>query len=449
MSVDIIFLLGNLIVVLISVFSINYCQLKYLNLSEKIFVRRILGFSLLLRIFAVLFYYAIFYYITGTEFDVEAIDALDYDESAQRTAESILNGTFTFVGFLIDIKAQFDDSGYVMFLSLIYIVFNKSIIVVRLIQAIISAATVVLIYKVSKDIFDEKTAKLSAILTASFHPLLLFSALHLKETLMSYFILLFIYQCIKLVNKKVSINIVLLLAFSLLALFSFRTILGLIALLSFVGYWFLSNNDSIIKKIAFLTIGCLLGVILVINIPALDNVVYKSSKYLGIQTEGKGSGTVGGITPEQMASGQSFAKYAGGGVFLIQSLIMPYPSMVRTNIVYYDQTLQWYFAGGLFFWCFLSYYAYIGVYNSLRKQFKKSSILIFTALLYTFALIGSLYITSIRFNIVKMILLIPFIAYGIIYSSTRVRTNFMSYAIVVALIILAWNYIKLAGRGYV
>lgn len=446
LSVDFIFLFGNFIVVILSIFLINYCQINYIPLKEEIFVKKIFWFSLSLRIFSVVFYHVLFYYITGTEFDIEAIDALWYDEVAKVTSASFLDGTFSLPRFLININASFDDSGYVVFLSFLYSVFDNNIFVVRIIQAIISAQTVVLIYRVSKTIFGEKTAKLTSILLATFHLLLLFTALHLKETLMVYFLILFTYQCIKLFEKKITLYTLAILMFSLLALFSFRTVLGLTSLLSLIGYLMISGKIPLAKKgLMFLTM-CGFIYFIVINFPALDEVVDKSKRYAGIETEGKallGGSKESGFTSQ----GQSFAKYAGGGVFFVQSIVLPYPSMVKTNIVFYNQTLQWYFAGTLLIWAFLTYYAYVGIYYSVKNHFRQSSILLINIAVYTVALISAFYITSIRQNIIKLVLLIPFIAFGVISSNQRIRNNFIKYAIVIGIIVLVWNYIKVAGRG--
>jgi hypothetical protein len=447
LSVDFIFLFGNFIVVVISLVLISYCQKNYIKLNEKRFIKKIFRLSLGLRVFAMLFYYSLFYYITGTEFDIEAQDAVWYDEIAQLTSASLLDGTFSWIKFLIDVKGNFDDSGYILFLSIIYSIFDNSIIIARLIQTLISAFTVVLIYKIGKDIFGEKTAKITAILTASFQPLLLYASIHLKETLMIYFLLLFIYHSIQLLKKHNFVSVIVIL-FSFFALLSFRTVVGLTALVSLIGYLMISGKYSIAKKgIVFFTM-CIILYFLVINISLLDDVVEKAKRYAGMQTESKVS--VGGTSQDGLVSGgQSFAKYAGGGVFLLQSIVMPYPSMVKTNIVFYNQTLQWYFAGGLLIWVFLSYYAYVGIYYSVKNHFKETSILIFISGMYTAALIASFYMTSIRFSIVKLILLLPFVAFGIVSSNKKIKGNFVKYAIVMCIIVLIWNYVKIAGRGLV
>ena len=448
LSVDFIFLFGNLAVVIFSLFLINYAQSKYIELKEKKFVKTIFWFSFYVRIFALFFYYILFYSITGTEFDIEALDAIWYDEIAQLTSASFIDGTFSISSFLVNVRGNFDDSGYILFLSSIYSLFDNSVIVARLIQALLSAFTVVLIYKIGREIFEEQTGKLSAILAGAFQPLLLYASIHLKETLMIYFLILFMYQSIKIVKYNETIIPLFLLVFSFLALLSLRTVVGLTALVSLVGYLMLSAKYSLPKKLIVLFSMSFIIYFLAINISILEGAVEKSKKYAGVETDGevKTGGTSGG---QIASSGQSFAKYAGGGVLLLQSIVMPYPSMVKTNIVFYNQTLQWYFAGGLLIWAFLSYYAYVGIYYSVKNQFKQSSILIFNAGIYTAALISSFYMTSIRFNIIKLVLLIPFVAFGIVSSNKRIKGNFIKYAIVMCIIVLIWNYIKLAGRGWV
>lgn len=448
LSVDFVFLLGNFIVIVLFLSLLRYCQSVYLKMDGKKFIKKIFYFSFAIRVFAVLFYYLLFYYITGTEFDVEASDALWYDYVAKQTAASFRDGTFSSINFLIDIRGSFDDGGYIFILSLIYFLFSDSVILARIVQALLSALTVVLIYKIVGKVFDEHKAKLSAIIIATFQPLLLYASLHLKETFMVYFLLLFLHSGIKLVKEKVNLLTIVVLLASLIAMFSFRTVLGLIAMASFLGYLFLNSEYSYMRAAMLFVIIGVCVYFVAINFTILDDVVDKSKRYVGIETEATNS--LGGTTASSFSDqGQSFGKYAGGGIFLLQSIVTPYPSMVKTNIMYYEQTLQWYYGGGLLIWAFLSYYAYIGLYYCIKENFKQGSIILFSLGIYTAALISSLYITSIRFNIIKMVLVIPFIAYGVAIaaSSSKKNKHFVKYAVLMSIIVLIWNYIKIAGRG--
>lgn len=445
-SVDLIFLFGNIAVVIICLSLMYYCQSKLLALREKIFTKRIFWVSFGIRIFAVLFYYILFYSITGTEFDIEALDALFYDSVARIISDSIWDGTFSLDDFLYQFGLSFDNSGYIIFLSLIYSVFAKSVLVARLFQALIGAFTVVLIYRVAKNLFGEKAGKLSAIIAATFHPLLLYVSIHLKETIMVYFLFLFVYQSINILNHNRSIRAILLLVFSFVALLSFRTVLGLTAFLSFVGYLIFNNKGSVIRRLTFILIfgfGC---VFFLYNIDVIEQVSAKSKRYAGISAEE--DVRTGGRTIDQYKSrGQSIAQYVGFAALATQIINTPYPSMVKTNIAFYNQTLQWYFAGGLLIWSYLSFYTIVGLYYSIKYKLKNTSILIFPFIMYTAALVSSVYIMSIRHNIIKLALLIPFTGYGIIVSTKRIRRHFIKYASLISIIILIWNYLKLAGRG--
>ena len=452
LSVDFIFLYGNFIVVLFSLSLMYYFQSNLFHLKERFFIKRIFWYSLGIRIFAVLLYYILFFWITGTEFNVEATDELWYDETAKVIAESIWNGTFSCRNCIDQINAAFDDSGYIFFLTLIYAVFNKSVIVVRLIQALIGSATVVLIYRIGKNLFGEEAGKQAAILSAVFQPLILYVSIHLKETLMVYFVLLFIYHSIKIVTMKHSKLSIVLLVFSLIAILSFRTVLGFICFVSFIVYLSIQNNYSLIRRLIFLSVFVIASIILLNYLGTLEEVVSKSKRYAGIKVEKDIK--IGGRSKELYESkGQSFAKYAGVGFLATQGISTPYPSMVKTNISKYNQTLQWYFAGGLLVWSYISFYAYVGLYYSIKKHFKLRSILIFNVAIYTAALISSVYIMSIRFNIIKLSLLIPFIGYGIVISNKQkkhfFRYAFFTYAFIMSIMVLLWNYVKLAGRGLI
>lgn len=448
LSVDFIFILGNIIAVFIILVLFNFCQKNFINLPEKAFKRNIFWFSLALRIFSVLFYYCLFYYITDTEFDVEAIDAVVYHDFANDVLKDFRTGNLTPASFLISVGGDFDDAGYVVFLAFIYSIFEDGILIARIVQAVIGAFTVLLIYKTTKEFFDERTGKLAAIILATFQPILLYTAVHMKEVIMVHFVFLFLYYSVQLLKKNKSITISITIVFvSFLGMLSVRTVLAIIALTSLIIYLLLSGNRIFtLKKITVLLSIAAIVFILASSITILSETVNKSKAYFGLKSENQT--TVGGMSKEAyVEGGQNFAKYAGGGVFLFQSLITPYPSMVKTNIVFFNQTLQWYFAGALLIWVMMVYYAYVGIYYAIKQNFKKTSLLVFITAIYTLSLVASFYITSIRYNIVKMALLIPFIAYGIVLANNRVKRNFIKYVIVVTIMVLLWNYIKIAGRG--
>ncbi|WP_298245926.1 ArnT family glycosyltransferase [uncultured Christiangramia sp.] len=441
MVVEFPFLFQVFITVLFTSFLLQIAQGKFFYLESKRFQRSIFWFSLIIRLAALLVYYFVFYEITGTEFDIEAKDALWYHDVALRLHDrSFLE--LKNINFF-----SLDDSGYPIILSLKYFISGNSILFARFVQVIIGSFSVVLIYKISKSLFNESTGKITAIIMACFQPLALYSALHLKETYMIFFLLLSIYFGVRIVQeKRKSIGNILILVVSLASLFLFRTVLGLIAVFSLGIFFFYINKTNFIIKILLivLSVG---GMFLALNnFSSGKEILDKANGYLGLETDTNIA--LGGRSQELYEKrGHSLAKYATGVVLLPQMYVTPYPSIVKTNISFYNQTLQWYFAGGLMFWSFISYYGLVGFYKACRYNFRKSFFLILITTVYTLALISAFYIMSIRYNILKMVLLFPFVGYGLISGNDKKHHKyFLFYIVGMIFIIYMWNFIKLLGR---
>lgn len=95
--------------------------------------------------------------------------------------------------------------GYPFFLALIFFAFGKSLVFVRIIQAIISSLTVVLIYQLAKDLFNKRIAFFSVILAALYPPFIFYSGTILTETIYTFLIVVAFYLLNKKFNKKNSI----------------------------------------------------------------------------------------------------------------------------------------------------------------------------------------------------------------------------------------------------
>ena len=225
-----------------------------------------------------------------------------------------------------------------------------------------------------------------------------------------------------------------------------RTILGGILLSSFLFFLFVNSNQISRQRKFYIGSVVTIMAIFVLQNAFFSEVIAKVLAYAGIGGDEikTGGRSAGGIAN----SGQAAAAAADAPLLLGISVSTPFPSMVKTNISYYNITMQWIFFGGLLVWAYLTYYVYYGIYYSLKRYFKQSSIILSSSLIYMVALIASTYITSIRFSIVKVTLFIFFYAVGI-QSKPYKKREFLIFVIFMSLLIIVWNYIKLAGRGMI
>lgn len=115
-----------------------------------------------------------------------ASDEYSYDQ----IAVNFLNGK----GFVTDdgLYARRPPS-YPLFLALIYFIFGYSLVTVRFIQVIIGALTCLIIYLISKEIFDKKTGLISAFICAIYYPFIQQPAYLLTEVLFTFILSLTVY----------------------------------------------------------------------------------------------------------------------------------------------------------------------------------------------------------------------------------------------------------------
>ena len=445
MSVDFIFLFGNFLVIVICLFLMRLGALTVIALPPVLFEKKIFFWSLGVRIFTVFFLYFLFYYITGTKFDVEAIDQLWYHRVGLEVADLIRNGNFS-LNKLVILSRGFDYIGYTSFLGIVYFLTNGSVISVRIIQAIVGAFSVVIIYRIGSEVWNDNSGKNCAIVAMAFQPLVIFDALHLRETFMVFFCLLFILQTFRIINVGFTLKKIVAMLAVLFVLSTLRTALFVVALLIFLSYAIFSLDTKIVRKLLFVI--CFFSAFLVLSntVDQFDYVKNKSLGYFGFETDIKGGGRSIELYEKQ---GLNTAQIVSYPFLSILSLSAPFPSMVKTNIQFFNQTLQWYYVGGLMIYGYLMFFGYIGIYKTMKKLFQRQSILLFSLFFHSIILVVSVYVFSIRFNIIKMTVALLFIGIGLCHFNKKWYPFFTIYCVIITFLILAWNYAKLAGRGWI
>lgn len=201
------------------------------------FERQIFLVSFVLRVAWMALIYTIFMQNYGDAFGFESGDALYYDELGQFVAGKIERGDFHFYDEISQWSGNRDiaDMGYGIYVGFVYWLTGNSIIAVRLLKCIWSAWTVLLIYRLAKRNFGEQTGRIAAIFVALWPNFWYYSGTHLKEVEMTFLAVLFVEQAEQMLRSRQFttwklIPILLVAA----AMFTFRTILGIVALLALV-----------------------------------------------------------------------------------------------------------------------------------------------------------------------------------------------------------------------
>ena len=212
----------------------NVLTKKWSKISPKIFEKRLFYTAIGLRLVWVVFSYFFYIQMNGEPYEFGAADARAYNLLGLEGAKAFRNGNFNIpqiFGYL-----QVGDMGYATYLSFVYLLTGNSIFIARLLKALWSTWTVLLIYKLATRTFGENTGRIAAVLAMLMPNLIYYCGLHLKETEMVFISIAFLERADYVLRsnkiKYTQIFVVLLLAF---LLFTFRTVLGAVAIFAIIS----------------------------------------------------------------------------------------------------------------------------------------------------------------------------------------------------------------------
>lgn len=408
------------------------------------FEKKIFLIALVPRAVIVLLMYWIFQTSYGDEFGFENADALYYHELGSFVADIIGQGNFHFYDEITRWSGsdELSDMGYGVYVGLIYWMTGKSILVVRLLKSIISAYTVLLIYRIAKRNFDERTARLAAIFVALWPNFWYYCSAHLKEVEMVFLGVLFVEQADQMLRSRQftawKVLPILLIA---AAMFTVRTPLGIVALLSLVFSVVMSSS-----RVASWGKRVIVGILAVALIGVVaGNRIQEEARGLIEQVQG-GQQKSNMEWRAERKGGNKFAKYAGATVFAPMIFTFPFPTMV--NIVGQDQ--QQLLNGGNFVKNILSAFTILALVILLMSGKWRDHLLLLSFMLgYLAVLTMSSFAQSERFHQPAMPFELMFAAYGLSIAVTKPKYKrwFTYWSALMFLACIAWNWFKLKGRG--
>lgn len=411
--------------------------------KEKTFEKKIFLIAFIPRLLFMLLIYWVFMENYGDEFGFESSDAPFYNTLGMDFADSFSNGNFIEFWNKTADEIDISDMGYAVYLGVIYSITDKSIIAARLLKCIWSSITVLLIYRLAKHNFDDKTARIAAIFCALWPNFWYYCAVHLKEVEMVFLVVLFVEQADQMMRSRQftawKIIPILLIA---AALFTIRTPLALVALLSLVFSVVMSSSKVVSwgKRIivGFLTIA-LIGVV-------AGNVIQEKARVL-IDTAQSGEQQKNMEWRTTREHGNSFAKYAGKSVFAPLIFTIPFPSMVRP---WEGQEQQQLLNGGNFIKNVLSAFTILAMITLLMSGKWREYLMPLSFMLgYLAVLAVSTFAQSERFHQPAMPLEMMFAAYGLSIALTKKKYKrwFTYWCVLIFMVCVIWNWFKLAGRG--
>ena len=420
----------------------------WVNTRPMAFTKKLFWTAFAVRVIWVLISYWLYYEWTGTAFSIGAADELFYDEAARYGANMIREGNWHIYSGIMDYASPaFSDMGYPMYLSVIYWIFNDSVLIARLLKAIWSAWTAVLIYKLAARNFGESTGRMAGIFCMLMPNLIYYCSFQLKEVEMVFLAILFIERADWLLRQP-KLNIIQTIAVMLipLSLFMVRTALAATLVAAFYcTLLFTTGRVSGLGKRAIL--------IVVVAIFAAIMLVTSTS----IGTEVRQMWQTGGSTQQANmewrserdgAMSQQFAKYASAAVFAPMIFTIPFPTMTETP----QQENQKMIHGGNFVKNITSFFTIVAlVIFLLTGNWRKHVLQLAVLCGYLFVLVFSNFAHSERFHLPILPLSLMFAAVGIslIKENPWIKRYFNYWCVLMFLAVIAWNWFKLAGRGMI
>lgn len=429
-----------LIILFVTFYRLNKIWEK---ISSRLFLKKIFRFSLVINLITVGFVYLICYLYDGTFFEPRAADSALYHEHGIDLANNFRNNDYNVAKYLSG--NDYSDFGYNVFLGVVYYVFGPYTLVARLFNVLFFALTVKAIFTLTEIIYDTRTAKTASLITACSPLLLFFIGTNLKETIMIYLLINASLYSIKILLKQEnSFKNYAFLITSIMLLFFFRTVLGMIFLMSFIVFYYLNLTvkKNIYKILAI--IGLFISVSFIIYY--LDSIgitqkVIETYDQSGTQTDAELNDKVskGG------SSGLSIKKALIVPLLFISVLIAPF-----STLVFLDDQVEsaWMFSGALMK-NILVFYAFFGIWYSIKYVRKRSSLLISILAAYLLVMAVSAQSTSIRYQLVALPFINIFVAFGMHNLNVDKKNLWYIYLFFTFFAIFAWNYFKLSIRNLI
>jgi len=434
--------LFDIISVVVFFVGCNVISLRWKQISTPLFGRYLFWWSLLIRVVFVVFVYFYNWKIYNNYWGAGTTDVTFYVPAALQSAHR--NGLNLIACYkeLISWHVQSADTGYLMYLSIIYVITGKisEVIIPLLLKALMGAATCKLVFEIARIEFGVEVGKISAVMCMLCPSLIWWCGSMMKETEMIFLTVLFVYYSERLIRKKTygfrNICPVLLVGASL---FLFRTALGIVVFLAlFVALLFTSSRVIGWKRrisVALILVG-LVGAMAQNRIS--EEVAEMTQRAPSAQKADMEWRT-------QRSHGNSFAKYAGAAVFAPLIFTIPFPTLSYT---YFEQEQIMQNAGGNYVKNIMSFFVVWVLFVLLFSgEWRKHVLPIALLVGYLLVLVFSNFAQSGRFHMPALPFEMMFAAYCIsIFRRTDKKWYYCALALE-AVLCIGWQWFKLKGQG--
>lgn len=429
----------------------NHLSKSWINIRPKTFIKNVFWLGFALRVAWVVISYLLYQKWTGTAFSIGAGDELFYDDMGHYGASLMRDGNFAIYDPLTKYagKVAFSDMGYPIYLSIVYFIFFDSIIMARIIKAILGAWTAVLIYKLASRNFGEHVGRMAGIMCMLMPNLMYYCSMQLKEIEMVFLAMLFVERADALLRQpKMPWRSLALLMVIPAFMFMIRTALAATLVMG-LALALLLTSGRVVKGWRRMML------IMVVAAGGLVIVASESNILADVQQMWEVRGSTQKDHAEWRANRkdqaglqQRFARYAGASVFAPMIFTMPFPTMTETP----GQENQKMIHGGNYVKNIVSIFTIAVLVFLLFSGTWRAHVLPASILCgYLVVLVFSNFAHSERFHLPILPLHLMLAAYGIsqIHRIPWLKMVFPWWCALMFVAALAWNWLKLAGRGMI
>ena len=415
--------------------AVQYCTTQWRRRPETQFAWNLFGIALVLRLLWVVFSYYYYTEVTGTPFEYQAVDSLGYHLDAEWLAGSPWSATWN---YLFGGYKEYSDSGYYLFLSVIYRIFGSGIIIPRIFNALLSSWACVLVYRMSSRTFGEETGRMAGIMMAFMPNLIIYCGYHLKETVMLFLEVASLERIDYLIRSpRFSFRDIILPILLAASLFLFRTVLFAAVIFAFVSTILISSAPAMKKagkRIALVGWGVLALAVFSGGTIATEIEGYWEMKEENVQNK----------RLQQTLRGNQWAKYATGTVMAPMAFALPFATMVDVDQQYGQQGKS----GGNYIRNFMSFFALLAIYEAVRRKKWRDFVLIGSFVIAYIGVVSlSGFSSSERFLLPGLPGLIMMWAYGVSALSEKSYRLLTPWCFIVFLMEFGWAFFKLGSRG--
>lgn len=430
------FMVAGFILVGAFFYGSNALTVSWSSIPEKLFVKNLFWTALALRVAWVLFSYYFYIDQTGLPFEWDTADAMGYHSEATWLSDKSWNKVFNYLFYS---KASYSDSGYPLYLTCLYKLMGSSVMLPRLIKAVLSAWTCLLVYRLARRTLGIPTARMAAVFCMLTPNLIYYCGLHLKETEMLFLTVLFLERSDNLLHSpKIGFWNIAVSFFAVASLFLFRTALGAVALFAFfTALVFIPGKR--LKK----------GRKLLLTLWGFVAVAVLAFGVFSTEIEdlwwGKESNQVMKRF-EQTSRGNQWAQYATGAVMAPLAFVVPFATMVDVDEQYAQQLIH----GGAFVKNIMGVFVLLALFYAIKeKKWREFSLLGAFAITYLGVISFSGFANSERFHFPALPIIIVMWAYGLSKLNVKNLRVVNMWYVVVLLMELGWAFFKLGSRGLV